>query len=343
LIFPKAFEERNFLACCHKKKYLIRKERLANTECFLIYWPLNEARTKCCLVRSIHITQSDIQFTLRLVTFISALERKYHDKHVLFDLVLCGSCGGNTYDPKDPTTPTRIGDVLEIEEAIKFDRGEMWLTEEVIPNVVLQTESVKNATKGKHYMMSTKKDEPYLRAKSAARFHSHKATAICSNYIMNIPPHKLVNKLEMKIAEGVKTVVDMETFDFFSVCIAFGICHFRAMRVISDLESPAGDNFFPPDPKRDIRKNVPMDNLLSRLYHHLSWFHIDHLQPIPGDDVAEILRKHSDSELTLPGIDVNGMIIKLYGMDHIPQMEDGRPRVGIEDPVPNPIDQNVEE
>jgi len=228
LVFPKAFEEQQFLASLVDVNFTIQVTTEGKFNFNLIHW---EAIGSVLAIQTVSFDSSDVLFAASLVELI---HHKKNPANLL--LILCGTCGADT--------TAKIGDCFEIQEAMKIDRGDMYLDDGLRVRVELRP-SMRAVLKPKH-----------------KSFHLS-ATAICSNYVMHLPPSELYTAATELPSHGV-VVADMETFEFFMICEKTAVMQYRALRVVSDSAflHPSKNRQESQALARSIRKGIPMKSLV---------------------------------------------------------------------------------
>jgi hypothetical protein len=227
LIFPKMFEMSRFLTAA-ASNFVVTNEVFRDCDCYNL---LIDIEGFVCRPYVISLGESDINFTFKLQNLLQKLIRPNEKLY----LVLCGTCGGSSL------AGHKLEETFQVIKAVKFDRGELGL-------VGGKLEFVSNKTVSSACSNPTSVLNPKI--------------VLCSNYIMSFDPIDLAKVFE---TEGAN-LVDMETFEFFSVCEMNRIHSYDCLRIVSDITVTG--RLYSVDEKaetRTRRKGIDMSKLLNKV------------------------------------------------------------------------------
>jgi hypothetical protein len=283
LIFPKPFEEQNFLIEVAKHNIFAHVKEIGRLSFHELRWLIQESSVQ---VLSTSFAESDILFTLRLIELLTWVKRQ----STSYKIILCGTCGADQGSMK-------IGQAVLVEKAYKFDRG--FLTPDGPDGY-----KTRFRAHGAEIPNSVPSRQDF----------DFQAISLCSNYLMEISAIGLAGNLKLpKIPENRQYILDMETFEFFRVCETMGVHTFHAIRVVSDLYTGKDLNEDLMATKKKIRKNVPMINLAALIHELILIVMPEGVKTMPPSKHHNALRAINKRMRDRFRIDVKPSIDELYG------------------------------
>jgi hypothetical protein len=197
-IFSKYFEFYKFVAFLYKcdHVFLMNVNKLSDYEVSFIFYYKN--KNEIIQLNCLIINDSDINFYSIISKLLNEKNKKY---------ILIGSCGSYHYN--------ELKKLCFIEKSFKIDRGIL------IKNNVFKIREDKITTREPKLDFLTKNYYEMLNTKNIIKLKN----STSSNYIVdNLIDNKYINY-----------VADMETYDFYDVCLKNNISQYYCVRFITDI------------------------------------------------------------------------------------------------------------